>query len=87
MRDNPRRRLSPPGWMTSSPNEAAQLSGRYLPIRQEIDLLPWANQLARRGIDLSLPVVVTPEATLQYWRCTWRGPDPGDQEYSRPCPA
>jgi 5-formyltetrahydrofolate cyclo-ligase len=44
--------------------------GLYWPIRQEINLLPWANELARRGIDLCLPVVVTPKAPLEYWRWT-----------------
>jgi 5-formyltetrahydrofolate cyclo-ligase len=44
--------------------------GLYWPIRQEINLLPWANELARRGVVLCLPVVVTPKAPLEYWRWT-----------------
>ncbi len=44
--------------------------GLYWPIRQEINLLSWANELARRGMVLCLPVVVTPKAPLEYWRWT-----------------
>jgi 5-formyltetrahydrofolate cyclo-ligase len=42
--------------------------GLYWPIKQEINLLPWANELARQGMVLCLPVVVTPKAPLEYWR-------------------
>jgi 5-formyltetrahydrofolate cyclo-ligase len=43
--------------------------GLYWPIRQEINLLPWADALVRRGnLTLCLPVVVTPKAPLEYWR-------------------
>jgi 5-formyltetrahydrofolate cyclo-ligase len=45
--------------------------GLYWPIKQEINLLAWAHELARRGdVDLCLPVVVTPKAPLEYWRWT-----------------
>jgi 5-formyltetrahydrofolate cyclo-ligase len=45
--------------------------GLYWPIKQEINLLPWANALVRRGnLTLCLPVVVTPKAPLEYWRWT-----------------
>jgi 5-formyltetrahydrofolate cyclo-ligase len=42
--------------------------GLYWPIKHEINLLPWVNELARRGVVLCLPVVVTPKAPLEYWR-------------------
>lgn len=43
--------------------------GLYWPIKQEINLLSWANNLARReNIVLCLPVVVEPNAPLEYWR-------------------
>jgi 5-formyltetrahydrofolate cyclo-ligase len=49
--------------------------GLYWPIRQEIDLLPWATALARLGrVTLCLPVVVTPKAPLEYWR--WEQGEP-----------
>jgi 5,10-methenyltetrahydrofolate synthetase len=45
--------------------------GLYWPIKHEINLLPWADALARRsGIALCLPVVVERRAPLEYWR--WR---------------
>jgi 5-formyltetrahydrofolate cyclo-ligase len=45
--------------------------GLYWPIRKEIDLLRWANELAaQRNLVLCLPVVVTPKAPLEYWRWT-----------------
>lgn len=45
--------------------------GLYWPIKQEINLLPWANELAeQRNVVLCLPVVVTPKAPLEYWRWT-----------------
>jgi 5-formyltetrahydrofolate cyclo-ligase len=45
--------------------------GLYWPIKQEINLLSWANALVRRGnLTLCLPVVVTPKAPLEYWRWT-----------------
>ncbi len=43
--------------------------GLYWPIKQEINLLARANELARRAnLVLCLPVVVTPKAPLEYWR-------------------
>jgi 5-formyltetrahydrofolate cyclo-ligase len=42
--------------------------GLYWPIKQEINLLPWANERAKQGMVLCLPVVVTPKAPLEYWR-------------------
>jgi 5,10-methenyltetrahydrofolate synthetase len=42
--------------------------GLYWPIKQEINLLPWAHGLER--LALCLPVVVTPKAPLEYWRWT-----------------
>jgi 5-formyltetrahydrofolate cyclo-ligase len=42
--------------------------GLYWPIKQEISLLSWANERARQGIVLCLPVVVTPKEPLEYWR-------------------
>ena len=48
--------------------------GLYWPIKQEINLIPWANWYAgMRKFTLCLPVVVTPHAPLEYWR--WA---PGD---------
>jgi 5-formyltetrahydrofolate cyclo-ligase len=45
--------------------------GLYWPIRHEINLLSWANEMARReNLVLCLPVVVTPKAPLEYWRWT-----------------
>ncbi len=46
--------------------------GLYWPIKQEINLLPWAGA-QKRKLTLCLPVVVTPKAPLEYWR--WA---PGD---------
>ena len=49
--------------------------GLYWPIKQEINLLPWANELARQSnVALCLPVVVTPKEPLEYWR--WTQGDP-----------
>jgi len=49
--------------------------GLYWPIKQEIDLLPWANELAlREAVTLCLPVVVTPRAPLEYRR--WNQGEP-----------
>ena len=43
--------------------------GLYWPIKHEINLLPWADALARRtGVVLCLPVVVTRNEPLEYWR-------------------
>jgi 5-formyltetrahydrofolate cyclo-ligase len=43
--------------------------GLYWPIKHEINLLPWAEALARRkNTVLCLPVVVTKRAPLEYWR-------------------
>jgi 5-formyltetrahydrofolate cyclo-ligase len=45
--------------------------GFYWPIRHEINLTPWARALAQSGkATLCLPVVVEPEAPLEYWRWT-----------------
>ncbi len=45
--------------------------GIYWPIRHEINLLPWTRALAQSGdTTLCLPVVVQPEAPLEYWRWT-----------------
>src|SRR5258708_15203933 len=45
--------------------------GLYWPIKHEINLLPWAEALARRsGVVLCMPVVVAREAPIEYWR--WR---------------
>jgi 5-formyltetrahydrofolate cyclo-ligase len=60
--------------------------GFYWPIKQEINLLPWANELARRGMVLCLPVVVTPKAPLEYWR--WiQGEDLARGIWNIPVPA
>jgi len=49
----------------------ARTIGLYWPIKREINLLPWAEALARRrAVTLCLPVVVTRKAPLEYWR--WR---------------
>jgi 5-formyltetrahydrofolate cyclo-ligase len=49
--------------------------GLYWPINHEINLLPWAEELARRtGTVLCLPVVVERKAPLEYWRWTQGGP-------------
>ncbi len=43
--------------------------GLFWPIKQEINLLPWAKELLRRQtVVLCLPVVVKPKAPLEYWR-------------------
>lgn len=43
--------------------------GLYWPIKHEINLLPWADEMSRRdNLVLCLPVVVTPKAPLEYWR-------------------
>jgi 5-formyltetrahydrofolate cyclo-ligase len=43
--------------------------GLYWPIKHEINLLPWADALARRSnVVLCLPVVVTRNEPLEYWR-------------------
>jgi 5-formyltetrahydrofolate cyclo-ligase len=43
--------------------------GLYWPIQQEPSLLPWGRALAQhRQISLCLPVVVTRQAPLEYWR-------------------
>ena len=48
--------------------------GLYWPIKQEINLIPWASTHEEQGrLSLCLPVVVTPKAPLEYWRWT-----PGD---------
>lgn len=45
--------------------------GLYWPIKHEINLLPWAEALARRNnMTLCLPVVVTRNEPLEYWRWT-----------------
>ncbi|HEY4173713.1 MAG TPA: 5-formyltetrahydrofolate cyclo-ligase [Rhodopila sp.] len=45
--------------------------GLYWPIKQELNLLPWAHELERKSnLALCLPVVVTPKAPLEYWRWT-----------------
>jgi 5-formyltetrahydrofolate cyclo-ligase len=45
--------------------------GLYWPIRHEINLLPWAKAVVQdRNIILCLPVVVTRNAPLEYWRWT-----------------
>jgi len=52
-------------------NRRSSAIGLYWPIKQEINLLQWAETLAReRNVVLCLPVVVTPKAPLEYWR--WR---------------
>ncbi len=52
--------------------------GLYWPIKHEINLLPWAEALARRsGVVLCLPVVVARKAPLEYWR--WRQGEPLDR--------
>jgi 5-formyltetrahydrofolate cyclo-ligase len=49
--------------------------GFYWPIRHEINLNSWARALAQSGkVTLCLPVVVQPEAPLEYWHWT---PDTG----------
>ena len=45
--------------------------GIYWPIRHEINLTPWARALAQSGkVTLCLPVVVEPQAPLEYWLWT-----------------
>ena len=49
--------------------------GIYWPIRNELNLIPWARALARRtGAILCLPVVAAPKTPLEYWR--WQPGDP-----------
>jgi 5-formyltetrahydrofolate cyclo-ligase len=49
--------------------------GLYWPIKHEVNLLLWADALARQsGIVLCLPVVVARKAPLEYWR--WRQGEP-----------
>jgi 5-formyltetrahydrofolate cyclo-ligase len=67
--------------------KGCQTIGLYWPIKQEINLLPWSETLARRGgITLCLPVVVTRKAPLEYWR--WQQGDPlGRGIWDIPIPA
>ena len=68
--------------------------GLYWPIKHEINLLPWAVDLARQhNLVLCLPVVVTPKAPLEYWRWTqgeplargiWNIPVPAQRDVVRP---
>jgi 5-formyltetrahydrofolate cyclo-ligase len=68
--------------------------GLYWPIRNEINLLSWANTLVQRGgITLCLPVVVTRDKPLEYWRWSegdslargfWNIPVPERREVVRP---
>lgn len=60
--------------------------GLYWPIKQEINLLTWAGELARRGVTVCLPVVVTPKAPLEYWRWT-QGEALGRGIWNIPVPA
>jgi 5,10-methenyltetrahydrofolate synthetase len=49
--------------------------GIYWPIRNELNLIPWARALTRRSETiLCLPVVVAPNAPLEYWRWQPGGP-------------
>ncbi|MCV0370144.1 5-formyltetrahydrofolate cyclo-ligase [Filomicrobium sp.] len=49
--------------------------GLYWPIKCEIDVRHWANQLSKTsGIKLALPVVVEKKAPLEYWE--WAMGDP-----------
>jgi 5-formyltetrahydrofolate cyclo-ligase len=49
--------------------------GLFWPIKQEINLLPWSEELAReRKVVLCLPVVVQRGEPLEYWR--WRPGEP-----------
>jgi len=49
--------------------------GLFWPIKQEINLLPWSEELAReRKVVLCLPVVVQRGEPLEYWR--WRSGEP-----------
>jgi 5-formyltetrahydrofolate cyclo-ligase len=49
--------------------------GLFWPIKQEINLLPWAEELTREGkAVLCLPVVVQRGEPLEYWR--WRSGEP-----------
>jgi 5-formyltetrahydrofolate cyclo-ligase len=68
--------------------------GLYWPIKQEVNLMAWAGMLERQGhLRLSLPVVVTPKAPLEYWRWTsgddlargiWNIPVPAQRDVVRP---
>ncbi|WP_158921001.1 5-formyltetrahydrofolate cyclo-ligase [Acidisphaera sp. S103] len=68
--------------------------GLYWPIKQEISLLAWANELAgERNVVLCLPVVVTPKEPLEYWRWTqgeplargiWNIPVPAERDVVLP---
>jgi 5,10-methenyltetrahydrofolate synthetase len=68
--------------------------GVYWPIKHEINLIPWARDLARRdGVTLCLPVVVTPKEPLEYWRWEpgeamrpgiWNIPAPASREVVTP---
>jgi 5-formyltetrahydrofolate cyclo-ligase len=43
--------------------------GLYWPIKHELNLIPWARDLARRtGVVFCLPVVVEAKSPLEYWR-------------------
>jgi 5-formyltetrahydrofolate cyclo-ligase len=55
--------------------EGCATIGLYWPIKQEINLLPWTDELAREGkVVLCLPVVVQRGEPLEYWR--WRSGEP-----------
>jgi 5,10-methenyltetrahydrofolate synthetase len=54
--------------------------GLYWPIKLEINLLPWADALAREfGTILCLPVVVAQKTPLEYWR--WSQGEPLDRGF------
>jgi len=49
--------------------------GLFWPIKQEVNLLPWSEELVReRKVVLCLPVVVQRGEPLEYWR--WRSGEP-----------
>jgi 5-formyltetrahydrofolate cyclo-ligase len=68
--------------------------GLYWPIKHEINILPWADALARRtNVVLALPVVVTQNEPLEYWRWSqgeplargfWDIPIPGHRDMLTP---
>lgn len=68
--------------------------GLYWPIKQEISLLAWANELAgEHNVVLCLPVVVAPKEPLEYWRWTqgeplargiWNIPVPAERDVVLP---
>ena len=72
----------------------SKVIGVYWPIKNELNLIPWARAMTRRtGTILCLPVVVAPKLPLEYWRWTpgepmqagvWSIPTPSRRDIQSP---